>query len=175
MGGTPSLPNTGFAPDRVTSLPAQPKALAYSPFDQFSLSIPQLGIRMPIVGVPQTDNTWDISWLGANAGWLNGTAFPTWSGNSVLTGHVYLPNGKPGPFVNLGTLKYGDQIIVNFSGNKYIYAVRTVTITNPDDFSSFQHEDLSWLTLITCKQYDQATDSYKLRTVVRAILVSVGY
>jgi LPXTG-site transpeptidase (sortase) family protein len=177
MGGAPSLPNTGFAANQLTLLPAQPKGLAYFAFDQFSLAIPQLGIQMPIVGVPQIDNTWDVSWLDADAGWLNGTAFPTWSGNSVLTGHVYLPNGKPGPFVNLGTLKYGDQIIVNFAGNKYIYAVRTVAITNPDDRTAFQHEDLSWLTLITCKQYDQATDSYKLRTVVRAILVSVtsGY
>jgi LPXTG-site transpeptidase (sortase) family protein len=175
MGGTPSLPSTGFAPDHVTLLPLQPKELAYSQFDQFSLAIPQLGIRMPIVGVPQTEDTfWDVSWLGSNAGWLNGTAFPTWSGNSVITGHVYLANGLPGPFINLGTLKYGDQIIVNFAGNKYIYSVRTVAITSPDDLTPFEHETLSWLTLVTCKQYDQATDSYKLRTVVRAVLISVS-
>lgn len=169
-----SLPKTGFAPGRVSSLPSQPKELSYSAFKQFSLEIPRLRVTMPIVGVPLANSgVWDVSWLGSQAGWLNGTAFPTWSGNSAITGHVYLPNGQPGPFVNLGTLKYGDQIIVNLLGYQYIYEVRTVSITNPDDVSSLRHEDLSWVTLITCKQFDEKTNSYKLRTVARAVLVKV--
>ncbi len=170
-----SLPNTGFAPDRVTVLPLQPKELSYLVFNDFSLEVPRLGIKMPIVGVPQSNGAWDVSWLGSQAGWLNGTAFPTWSGNSVITGHVYLSNGLPGPFVNLGTLKYGDQIIVNLFGAKYIYEVRTVSTLGPNDLSPLRHEILSWVTLITCKQYDEKTNSYNFRTVARAVLVKVTY
>jgi len=80
------LPGTGFAPQRVTALSAQPAAQSYANLGDLWLEIPRLGVQMPIVGVPQADGQWDVSWLGNDAGWLNGTAFPTWSGNSVLAG-----------------------------------------------------------------------------------------
>ena len=173
-----ALPDAGFAPNRFTQLPAQPKELAYfAPTldNDFTIQVPRLGITMPIVGVPESDNSWDISWLGSQAGWLNGTAFPTHSGNSVITGHVYLSNGSPGPFVNLGSLRYGDQVVVNLSGYHYIYEVQNVAIVSPNDVSPLRHESLSWLTLITCKQYDEKTNAYNYRTVVRAVLVQVLY
>ena len=59
------------------------------------LEIPSLGVKQPIVGVPGPK--WDVTWLGSNIGYLQGTAFPTWNGNSVLTGHATNANGKPGP------------------------------------------------------------------------------
>jgi LPXTG-site transpeptidase (sortase) family protein len=168
------LPNTGFAPDRFTFLPPQPKELAYFlPSSGLSLEVPQLGINIPIVGVPEETNSWNITWLGSQAGWLNGTTFPTWAGNSVITGHVYLSNGAAGPFVNLGKLRYGDQIIVNISGYQYIYSVQTVNTIMPDDISPLRHEKLSWITLITCKQYDEKTNTYKYRTVARAVLIKI--
>lgn len=172
-----ALPNTGFAPNQFTSLPAQPKELMYSAVatGEFSLQVPALGITMPIVGVPETDNGWNISWLGSQAGWLNGTAYPSYPGNSVITGHVYLSNGLPGPFVNLGNLKYGDQVILNLSGYRYIYEIQSVNILRPDDISPLRHESLAWLTLITCKQYNEKTNSYNYRTVARAVLVKVTY
>ena len=48
-----SLPATGFAPDRVTILPAQPESKAYGKADMW-LEIPALGIEQPIVGYTQT-------------------------------------------------------------------------------------------------------------------------
>jgi len=54
---------------------------------------------------------------------------------------------KPGPFVNLSTLKYNDQIIVHAWGQRYIYQVRSVLEVRPDNVSVISHEDLSWLTL----------------------------
>jgi len=61
---------------------------------------------------------WDVTWLEDNVGWLNGTAFPSWDGNSVLTAHVTDSNGLPGPFANIKKLKYGDQIIILMFGEK---------------------------------------------------------
>ena len=164
------LPSTGFAPGVTTSLAPEP-AKMYDTSSDLTIEIPSLGIKTAIVGVPQSGNTWDITWLGDQVGYLDGTAYPTWSGNSVLTGHVYEANGLPGPFVNLSTLKWGDQIIIHFAGQQYIYKVQENHIVSPTDRSAFKHEDQPWLTLITCKDYNASTNTYKYRVVVGAVLI----
>jgi LPXTG-site transpeptidase (sortase) family protein len=172
---SPLLPNTGFAPSHRTEIPTQPEGLAYQAYDGLTLSIPSLKVSMPIVGVPKDSESWNVTWLYRQAGWLNGTAFPTWNGNSVITGHVYLPNGQPGPFVDLSTLKFGDRVIVSAYGQDYIYEVRTVKTVKPDDTSRvIRHEELPWITLLTCKDYDSRTDTYRNRIAVRAVLVSIS-
>jgi LPXTG-site transpeptidase (sortase) family protein len=172
---SPVIPNTGFTPAIQTKLPAQPEMLEYTAYDGMSLSIPSLRVSLPIVGVPKSGDTWDVTWLDKNAGWLNGTAFPTWNGNSVITGHVYLSNGQPGPFVGIGKLKYGDRVIVEAYGQEYIYEVRSISTQKPDDMSRvLRHEKLPWITLLTCKDYDQRTDSYRNRIAVRAVLVGIN-
>ena len=168
------IPVTGFAPGRVSLLREQPKALAYSAQSDLVLKIPSLRVEMPIIGVPFVDGGWDVSWLGNSAGYLAGTAFPTWDGNSVLTSHVYGADGLPGPFVGLNKLKWGDKVLVEAFGQVYTYEVRTVYTVRPYDKRPFGHKDEPWITLITCKQYDEKTDSYKLRTVVQAVLVSIS-
>jgi LPXTG-site transpeptidase (sortase) family protein len=168
------LPATGFAQNVVTDLGHTPSVI-YQQTGGVSVEVPSLGINLPIVGVPLKNGAWDVSWLGNQAGWLNGSAFPTWSGNSVLTSHVYGSNGLPGPFVNLNTLKYGDKIVVHAYGQKYTYEVRTNTVVDPNNASVFAHEDKAWLTLVTCKEYDEKTNTYGKRVVVRAVLVAVGW
>ncbi len=167
------LPATGFAPGKVTILPDQTSNMAYADLGDLWLEIPGLGIKTPIVGVPTNAGVWDVAWLGEQAGWLQGTAFPTWQGNSVITGHVYLSNGKPGPFVNLSKLRFGDQVIVHAFGQRYIYEVRTNRVIAPEEMSPFKHEEKAWLTLLTCKGYDESSDTYKYRVELRAVLVKV--
>jgi LPXTG-site transpeptidase (sortase) family protein len=168
------LPDTGFAPQHVTVLSAQPADKAYADLGDLWLEIPRLGVQMPIVGVPQTDGEWDVSWLGNQAGWLNGTAFPTWVGNSALTGHVYDAFGNSGPFVHLDWLWWGDKVIVHAWGAQYVYEVRSVQQVSPADTAAMmKHEDLPWVTLMTCRGYDEASNSYKYRVLVRAVLVEV--
>ena len=167
------LPATGFAPGKVTILPDQISDKAYAEFGDLWLEIPNLGIKTPIVGVPTNAGVWDVTWLGQQVGWLQGTAFPTWQGNSVVTGHVYLPNGKPGPFVDLSKLRFGNQVIVHAFGQRYIYEVRTNRVIMPGDMSPFKHEEKAWLTLLTCKGYDEGSDTYKYRVEMQAVLVKV--
>ena len=169
------LPVTGFTPQHVTVLFAQPAEKAYADLGDLWLEIPRLGVQMPIVGVPQSvDGTWDVSWLGNDAGWLQGSAFPTWTGNSVLTGHVYNADGKPGPFVYLNQMWWDDKIIVHAGGAQYIYTVRTVTQVSPNDTAAMmKHQTIPWITLVTCRGYDQSSNSYKYRVLVRAVLVDV--
>lgn len=172
-----SLPDTGFAPNRITALPHQPAELSYTKMgDIIWLEIPSQNIKSNIVGIPQSeDNTWDVTWLGSDTGWLNGTAFPTWNGNSVLTAHVTDSNGLPGPFANVKELKYGDQIIVHLFGQQYIYEVQNSRMTRPQStsFAFESMQDYSYLTLITCQGYIPFSDTYFFRRVVRAVLVDV--
>ncbi len=168
-----TLPDTGFAPGRVTTLPAQPPHLAYQALGSLWLELPTLGVQSTITGIPNQDGKWDISWLGSDAGWLTGTAYPTTYGNSAITAHVYLANGKPGPFVNLRSLKWGDQVVVHSGGQRYVYEVRQVEQVKPGDLSTLRHEDLAWVTLITCQGYNEASNTYTHRTVVRAVLVKI--
>ena len=128
---------------------------------------------MDIVGVPMVDGEWDVAWLGRRAGWLNGTAYPTTDGNSVITGHVYLPNGQPGPFLDLRNLRWGDQIIVHSAGQRYVYEVRSNTRVGAEDLTALRHEERPWVTLVTCQGYNPAENSYAYRTVVRAVLLRV--
>jgi LPXTG-site transpeptidase (sortase) family protein len=170
-----SLPATGFAPGRVTLLPVQPASAVYDELVALQLQIPSLKVDVPIVGVPQTTTGWDVTWLStAQVGWLNGTAFPTWEGNTVLTGHVTDANGNFGPFANIKNLKYGDVILVQGYGETHRYEVRENKLVSPDDTSVIgEHEDQSWVTLITCEYYYEETGTYLYRRVIRAVLVEI--
>jgi len=166
------IPDTGFAPGKVTELPAQPSNYVYSELGDLWLEIPSQGIKTTITGISQLGNTWDVQWLWDQVGYLQGTAFPTWAGNSALTAHVYLPDGTPGPFVDLHKLLSGDKVIVHAYGQRYIYEVRSNRKVSPRA-NIFKHEEFPWLTLITCQGYNEASDSYRYRIVVRAVQVRI--
>ena len=168
------LPGTGFSPNGVTVLSNQSADKAYAAMGDLWLEIPKLGVQMNIVGVPETGGTWDVSWLGKQAGWLNGSAFPTWAGNSVLTGHVLNADNTVGQFRYINTLWWGDKVIVHAWGAKYVYEVRSVIQVGPGNTTAMmKHETIPWVTLVTCRGYDQASDSYKYRVLVRAVLIEV--
>ncbi len=168
-----ALPKTGFAPGRVTALPVQPEDKQYQQLGELTLEIPHLGVKLPIVGVPASTQGWDLTWLSNQAGWLEGTAYPTWTGNTGLTGHSYLADGTPGPFVNLSSLYWGDKVYIHANGDRYTYEVREVRLIWPQDVSVLRHEDYDWITLITCREYNEEKDDYTYRVVVRAVLVKV--
>jgi LPXTG-site transpeptidase (sortase) family protein len=168
------LPATGFPMNQVTSLPSQPAKLTYASTDLW-LEIPKLGIKMSIVGVPSTTDGWDVTWLDKNAGWLNGSAFPTWNGNSVITAHVWDALNRPGPFANLKNLRYGDQVKIHAFGQVYIYEIRESTTISPNNVSAMlKHEEKSWITLVTCEDYMEKSKTYSSRRIVRAVLVKVA-
>ena len=166
------IPVTGFAPDVVTDMSQSPPAVYTN--TSITLDIPLLSVNIPIVGVPKQAGAWNVSWLGNQAGWLEGSAFPSWNGNSVLTSHVYLSNGKPGPFAKLHELQTGDHVYVHAFGQKYTFMVLTNAIIAPTDSSVMRHEERPWLTLVTCTDYDPTSGTYKNRFIVRAVLVKVS-
>jgi LPXTG-site transpeptidase (sortase) family protein len=171
--GAVQLPATGFSPGLRSVLPAQPAALAYHEHNEMWLEIPTLGEEMTIVGVPRSGDGWDVRWLGEDAGYLEGTAFPTWAGNTGLAAHATLADGSPGPFVALQSLKWGDPVIIHAWGQRYIYEVRQNSLVSPSQAQVLGHEHLSWLTLVTCQGYDETGGSYRWRRVVRAVFMAI--
>ncbi|MCW5876165.1 MAG: sortase [Anaerolineales bacterium] len=172
--GQLSLPATGFAPGVVTNLGAQPAELAYAA-SSLTLSIPKLGVHMDILGVPQGPNGWDVTWLSANqAGYLYGTAFPTWKGNSVLTAHVWNADNMPGPFHDLKILQHGDRFSISAYGYTYTYEVRSNRLVSESNLNVLtSNSDYSQITLITCESYSERSGGYLHRRAVQAVLVSV--
>ncbi|MBI9050481.1 MAG: sortase [Anaerolineaceae bacterium] len=166
------LPATGFAPGQMTLLP--PQDVIYTAKNDLRLEIPELAVDMSIVGVPLTDGTWDVAWLGEKAGWLQGTAYPTWAGNAVITGHVWNADNTGGPFQQLSSLRWGDEIVVHLAGQAYVYEVRSVRQVAANNVKAMlKHEELPWLTLVTCKGYDEDSGSYRSRVLVRAVLKEI--
>jgi LPXTG-site transpeptidase (sortase) family protein len=166
------LPDTGFTPGEVTALEMPAEGLNYHHFEenQIRLRIPALGVDIPVVGVPYTNGKWNTDWLWEQAGYLEGTTFPTMDGHSVLTAHNYLPNGEAGPFVNLAQLQWNDQIIIHSDGKDYTYLVRHSAYVAPGDTSPLDYQDGNWVTLISCYLYDEEYGGYLWRVVVKAVL-----
>lgn len=165
------IPVTGFRPHIITKL----EGFARSNYDTMNIviEIPVIRVNNHVLGVPIKDGGWDVSWLQDQVGWLNGTAYPTWKGNSVLTGHVVNADGKPGIFSRLKHLGVGEFIYIYISGYRYTYMVESNQFVNPDDVTVFQHEDKAYLTLVTCERYDEESNSYLQRVAVHARLVDV--
>jgi LPXTG-site transpeptidase (sortase) family protein len=163
------IPVTGFAPGKVTKLDASIRP-AYDA-TSLMLEVPVLKVRTPIVGVQSHQRRWDVSWLQDQVGWLNGTAYPTWKGNSVLTAHVANSDGRPGTFSNLKALGVGEYVFVYNAGYRYTYEVVSNEFVQPTDSNVMKHEEQPYLTLITCDTYDEKTGTYLRRVAVRAVLV----
>jgi len=171
-GGQALIPITGFAPGRDTDLSGLP-ITRYNALNDVTLEIPILRLKLPIVGVPMKNKTWDVNWLLNQAGWLEGSAFPGYSGNSVLTSHVTLPYGQPGPFADLQKLKLGDKVFVHAFGDLYIYEIKSFSERYATDPAILQPESKSWLTLVTCADYDEQAGTYRKRLVFKAALLQV--
>jgi len=169
----PALPETGFAPGVVTDLPQKPSDQPYAALEDLQLEIPLLDLSLPIVSVPQNNQGWDLTWLWQEAGWLEGTAFPTWQGNTALTAHAYLASGAPGPFVDLGELSWGDELQIISHGQVYTYQVREKKYVSGDDLSILGSQERDWLTLFTCQEYSEQLEGYRWRLVVQAVLIEV--
>lgn len=135
------------------------------------LSIPRLDFTrpIPIVELPFEGNSWDVSTLGHNVGWLHKTTWlePDW-GNTVLVGHVQLTREDPGPFYRLRELELGDEIIILEGEVEFRYLV-TDMFSVPASDITITHPTLDpVLTLLTCTNWDADNGVFADRYIVRA-------
>ena len=140
-----------------------------------TLNVGRLGLDLEIVSVPQVNGTWDVSWLSdTQAGHMEGSTFPTLKGNSVITAHVWNAYDEAGPFHDLKNLRYNDEVQIEAFGHVYTYRVRNNFLIEPENLkSAFAKKSGTWITLMTCENYDASTESYNSRRLVRAVLVKI--
>ena len=164
------LPETGYP--LKTHLNAIHQTQHIPQGEGLQIEIPEIGTYARIVSAPHQGNTWNVQWLLEDVGYLEGSAYPTSIGNTVIAGHVNLPDGSVGPFARIDQLRWGDQILLHLNGGEYTYEVRNLFMTTPSDLNSLaKMEGYDWLTLITCSDYDIGTDDYSRRIILVAVRV----
>lgn len=145
--------------NRTSSLKSLPKTATYS------LSIPKLNINEMQVVIGGND-------LDKNLIQYAGTAMPGEYGNPVIFGHstlpiLYNPSNYLTVFTKIPSLKQGDEIIVNYDGIEYKYAVESYHEVKPEQVEVLeQRYDRKTLTLITCVP----PGTYSRRGVILATL-----
>ncbi len=148
----------------------QPVKTAPLPDYPPSITIPKLSLEAPItLNVSAADM---LAQLKHGATQYLGTALPGQIGNMVLVGHSSDFPWSDGEYKTLfaliDKLAPGDQIIVPYQTQKFVYQVTTTKIVKPTDLSVLQKTDSPTLTLLTC--YPVGTT--RSRLIVIATLVS---
>jgi len=137
------------------------------------LLIPSLKVDAKVVAKPLKDGTWDIDGLRDNVALLEGTSLPGLGGNTVLAGHIMVRYIGDGPFRYLSRLTPGTQVIALTVNNAYTYRVRDQRLVGVEDVGVTGPSENPQLTLLTCSNWDDQTESYLRRRVVVADLVKV--
>lgn len=146
----------------ITPLPIPPQ-----------LAIPSLGIEQTIVTVPIQDGEWNVSALGEQVGWLEGTGrVPATAGAPVLVGHMTYPDANllaQGAFAYLQEIRLGAEVVYEVDGERYVYEVVEVGRIAPADVSALYAADGETLFLLTCTDWNDQSRVYENRLLVRAV------
>lgn len=143
-----TLPKTGFSSASPMLLPEKPMELNYEPLRR-TLEIPSASIAAEIVSVPFEDGEYPVTWLGAEAGLLEGSALPG-EGQSLVIGHNHLNTNEAGPFFLLKWVIF----IRDERGGVRTFVVYANVKAAEDDINAVNRlisEDPLSLTLITCE------------------------
>jgi sortase A len=137
------------------------------------ITIPRLELQVSVVKVPfeRKTGSWDLSDLGYRTAHLEGTANPGSASNTVLAAHNVLPSGADGPFKRLSELRVGDIVIVKAGEQSFRYRITAKKIVQPTEVEVVYPTEEPTLTLMTCANWDAATQSYTGRLVVTGHLI----
>jgi LPXTG-site transpeptidase (sortase) family protein len=141
------------------------------------LVIPSIGVDAEVVTKGVTSDgamedprgPWEVAWY-------NFSALPNRVGNIVMAGHLDYVNVGAAVFYKLGSLKEGDQVVINLTnGESATYRVTTVSSYNA---STAPVQEIvgptpeETVTLITCGgSFNRSTREYDSRVIVRAVRV----
>lgn len=137
-----------FIPAEPVVLPAAEAAPVPAPLPSFQSGEPLGRIQIPRIGL---DAVWvegtGKAELAVGPGRVPGTAFPTTDGNVAVAGHRTTFGA---PFRHLERLSPGDEIILEFDGQRFSYAVEEIFAVSPKDVWVLDDREGRTLTLITC-------------------------
>ncbi|MEI7690627.1 MAG: sortase [bacterium] len=148
------------------------------------LVIPKIGINVPIIYSNSLDEKSVQNDLQSGVAHYSTTANPGEPGNGFITGHSSNYWWNPGKFnyvfANLDRVGVGDQVIIYYQGNKFVYQATEKKVVNPSDLSVLQQGETPTLTLMTCTppgtswqrliiKFDQISPLYKKPVIVEKI------
>lgn len=135
-----------------------------------SISIPKIGVTAPMILNVGNDIYLDRLTQGVIQ--FAQTALPGQIGNMVVVGHSsnfpWIHSDYNTVFALVDKLAVGDQIIVPYQSQQYIYEVTGHQIVSPNDLAVLKKTDTPTLTLLTC--YPVGTT--RSRYIVLAKLIS---
>lgn len=127
-------------PEMVTSaLSTTPHSLplAQKNISQDTLSIPKLGIQVPIVVGSSTDANRILDELQKGVVLYPGSSEPGTNGTSVIIGHSSstIPNKYGKVFSGLGKLGNGDIVVISHQGREYTYVINNKMTGSVDNIA----------------------------------------
>lgn len=146
-----------------------------------TVKVPKIDVTAPLVFVNSIQETDIHEGLRNGLVHYDGTAKPGEVGNSFITGHSSNYWWEKGSynyvFASLNKLVIGDQAIIYYNGNKYLYQVKNILVVEPTDVSVLAQTDTPTMTLMTCTppgtswkrlivQFDQIAPKYSAPVVV---------
>ena len=133
--------------------------------------IPGILLDTVVKYVPYDGYTWLINGLRQEIAWMGNTSWPGIGGNTAFAGHVTVAGMGDGPFRHLDELPVGEIVLLYTERSIYTYQVRESRVTDDEDMSVILPTDNPQISLITCIDWDDETDTYLKRLVVIADLV----
>lgn len=139
------------------------------PVEHMSLLIPSLGLESQLEQAPIVGRQWDVTKLRENVAHLEGTAYPGEPGNTVLAGHITIPDAGWGPFQELETLEIGHLVFIRIGETEtYTYEVVDEFVVPGTAIEIAYPTEDERLTLITCTGWNGDLETYTDRFVVVA-------
>jgi LPXTG-site transpeptidase (sortase) family protein len=133
------------------------------------IAFPGASMSAPIIPAGRVQGSWETRHLGDSVGHLVGTSWlgdP--GGNIVLAGHVESQTGTPGPFAHLFRAKIGDLVVIREGLHEERFRVTIIQQVDPHDVTWLAQDGRARLTLITCTDWDNQSQTYLGRLVVVA-------
>lgn len=116
------------------------------------LTIPTLKITAPVNWNIPLDNIYTELENGLVN--LEGTALPDMIGNSFIFGHssnyAWAPGNYNQIFATLPNINIGNDIVINYNNQQFLYRVKNTKIVTPKDLSVIAPTEKPIITLMTC-------------------------
>jgi LPXTG-site transpeptidase (sortase) family protein len=123
---------------------AQPATPSMNGMAPSHISIPKLGISLPIYKSTIVNNVWQTTDLGAS--YLISSPLPGSKGNSIMYAHNWVSLFGP-----LQSAKVGQEVIVTYpNGKKKTFVIEYTSVVSPDESSILAPSKDNRLTLYTC-------------------------
>mgnify|MGYP005839020239 CR=1 FL=1 len=167
--GQPPLAITPTLPQNLSRADVLPTPTSAAEAIPRTISFPGALLTARIINAARTADSWETRYLGDAVGHLQGTSWlDDPGGNIVLAGHVETAFGTAGPFAHLFETQPGDTIILNEGARQQVYRVVSIERADPEAMRYVAQDGRPRLTLITCDDWDNATQSYRSRLIVIA-------